>query len=93
MKVQIFLGDQKLGHVPPSPTKQTTSVLSAHHGDKAATGMSTFSPAFRAKPSPTTTSYRNDGDRSAGSGYSRSIQRHPMRKQRAYASSEDSLEN
>lgn len=93
MKVQIFPENQKLGHAPPSPTKQMTSALSAHHGDNAATGTSTFSPAFHAKPSLTTASYRDDGDESAGSGYSHSIQRHPMRKQRAYASSEDSLEN
>lgn len=93
MKVQVFLGDQKLGQVPPTLTKQMTSALSAHPGDNAATGTSTFSPAFHAKPSLTTASYRDDGDSSAGSGYSRSIQRHPMRKQRAYASSEDSLEN
>lgn len=91
MKVQVFLGDQKLRQIPPTLTKQMTSALSAHHGDNAATGTSTFSPTFHAKPSLTTANYRDDG--SAGSGYSRSIQRHPMRKQRAYASSEDSLEN
>lgn len=51
---KIILGDQKLRHVPPSSTKQT-SALAAHPD------TSTFTTAFCSKPPLTTRSY--DGGR------------------------------
>lgn len=52
MKALIFQWDQTLGHTSPSPTKQTTSAPSAHHGVNAAAGHASLQLCLPCKASP-----------------------------------------
>lgn len=82
MKTLIFLWDQNLGHRSPSPTKQTTSAPSAHDGVNVATGHTNLQLCLPCKASPE--HHKCCEDRQKGpSWYSRSMQRQPMRRQRA----------